>query len=301
MTYKDTEILIKKYLNGETTAEEERQLALAVTREDAPDDWKVIAGMLGELTVDEALFDQLMAERRRRPRFIKLWPWVAAACVAALLIVFLALPGEDASTLPQIAKVSTVQKQVSPEVKEVEAKNVEPKMERPQPQKRQSSCTPRLANDNKHDVAIQATEDSSSYQDPARVNEFIAKLADYNDVEAVSLDCTSGNDDSTVVSKAYVFEDTQELDLFGRLLQVAYSYDNESPGYLLNSTDQQLYFTLKDMRRGKKYLWIVERIHGGRILLQCTRSAIDVIPSTACHQDYRNKLTLPGIHSQQNI
>ena len=28
MTYNETEILIKKYLNGETTAEEERTLAL---------------------------------------------------------------------------------------------------------------------------------------------------------------------------------------------------------------------------------------------------------------------------------
>lgn len=300
MTYNDTEILIRKYLNGETTAEEERRLALEVSREGVPDDWKVIAGMLGELTVDEALFDQLMAERRRKPRTIKLWPWMAAACVAALLIVFLALPGDDASTPPQIAKVSTEQKQVSPEVKEVEVKNVEPKMERPLTQNRRPSCTPRPANDNKHDVAIQTTDDSLSYQDPARVDDFIAKLADFNEVEAVSLECSSGNNDSTVVSKAYVFEDTKELDLFGRLQQVAYCYDSESPGYLLNSTDQQLYFTLKDMRRGKKYLWIAERIHGGRILLQCTRSAINVIPSTSCHQDYLNKLTQPEIR-QQNI
>ena len=57
MTRNDTELLIQKYLNGETTAEEERLLALEVSREDAPEDWKIIAGMLGELTIDEALFD----------------------------------------------------------------------------------------------------------------------------------------------------------------------------------------------------------------------------------------------------
>ena len=111
MTYKDTEILIQKYLNGETTAEEERLLALEVSRNDAPDDWKVIAEMLGELTVDEALFDQMMAERSRKSRIVKLWPWVAAACVAALLIVFLSPPRKDAPTQPQIAKVETGQKQ----------------------------------------------------------------------------------------------------------------------------------------------------------------------------------------------
>ena len=110
MTYKDTEILIQKYLNGETTAEEERLLALEVSRNDAPDDWKVIAEMLGELTVDEALFDQMMAERSRKSRIVKLWPRVAAACVAALLIVFLSPPRKDAPSKPQIAKVETGQK-----------------------------------------------------------------------------------------------------------------------------------------------------------------------------------------------
>ena len=119
MTYKETEILIQKYLNGETTAEEERLLALEVSRKDAPDDWKVIAEMLGELTIDEALFDKIMAERKQKPRFIRLWPWMAAACVAALLIVFLGPPREETSTQPQVAKVE-------PKKIETEAKPVDP-------------------------------------------------------------------------------------------------------------------------------------------------------------------------------
>jgi hypothetical protein len=131
MTYKDTEILIQKYLNGETTAEEERLLALEVSRDDAPDDWKVIAEMLGELTVDEALFDQMMAERSRKSRIVKLWPRVAAACVAALLIVFLSPPRKDAPSKPQIAKVAIEHKQVLPKVKAAEKKPVEPKAEKP--------------------------------------------------------------------------------------------------------------------------------------------------------------------------
>ena len=118
MTYKETEILIQKYLNGETTAEEERLLALEVSREDAPDDWKVIAEMLGELTIDEALFEQIMAERKQKPRFIRLWPWVAAACVVALLVVFLGPPKEEMPNQPQIAKVEP--KNTEPEVKAVE-------------------------------------------------------------------------------------------------------------------------------------------------------------------------------------
>ena len=118
MTYNETEILIQKYLNGETTAEEEKLLALEVSRKDAPEDWKVIAEMLGELTVDEALFDQIMAERKQKPRFIRLWPWVAAACVVALLVVFLGPPKEETPNQPQIAKVEP--KKTEPEVKAVE-------------------------------------------------------------------------------------------------------------------------------------------------------------------------------------
>ena len=118
MTYKETEILIQKYLNGETTAEEERLLALEVSRKDAPDDWKVIAEMLGELTIDEALFDQIMAERKQKPRLIRFWPWVAAACVVALLLVFLGPPKEEMPNQPQIVKVEP--KKIETEVKPVD-------------------------------------------------------------------------------------------------------------------------------------------------------------------------------------
>ncbi len=120
MTHQETEILIQKYLNGETTAEEERLLALEVSREDAPADWKIIAEMLGELTIDEALFDQIMAERKPKPRLMRFWPWVAAACVAALLVVFLGPPREDTVSKPQIAKVEP-----KPKVAE-EPKTIEP-------------------------------------------------------------------------------------------------------------------------------------------------------------------------------
>ena len=118
MTYNETEILIQKYLNGETTAEEERLLAPEVSRKDAPDDWKVIAEMLGELTIDEALFDQIMAERKQKPRLIRFWPWVAAACVVALLLVFLGPPKEEMPNQPQIVKVEP--KKIETEVKPVD-------------------------------------------------------------------------------------------------------------------------------------------------------------------------------------
>jgi len=105
MTNKDIQKLIDKYLDGETTPTEERQLARELQRDDLPEEWKAIRLMLGELAMGEVAYDQIMEERRQKPRILKLWPWLAAACVAALLVVFLGPPRNDTPTQPQIAKV----------------------------------------------------------------------------------------------------------------------------------------------------------------------------------------------------
>ena len=145
--------------------------------------------------------------------------------------------------------------------------------------------------------ATQTLTEDSTYQAPSRIDEFIAKLADYNMVKAVAIDCKSGTGDSTIVSTAYVFDDKKELDLFGRLLQVACWYDTNTPGFLLNFSRQQFFFSLKDLRKGEKYLWIAERINGQRILLFSVHSPIDTNISSACFQDYREQLTNTNIHT----
>lgn len=141
-----------------------------------------------------------------------------------------------------------------------------------------------------HYAAIQ-TIDDSTYQDPSRMEEFIAKMADFNEVEAVWLDCNPGSSDSTIISKAYVFDDTENLNVFGRLLQAACWYDSKTPGYLLNISQQQLFFTLKDLHKNEKYLWIAERLNGDRILLYSTHSPIETNVSSTCYQKYREQLT----------
>lgn len=96
MTHNETEILIQRYLEGETTREEELQLALEVSRDDAPEDWRLIAEMLSTLTVDEALYDEEM-RRRNEAQTVVLkpkhtirkslkWVWTAAACLVATAI-----------------------------------------------------------------------------------------------------------------------------------------------------------------------------------------------------------------------
>lgn len=150
-----------------------------------------------------------------------------------------------------------------------------------------------------HYAALVNTADSLTYQDPARMDEFITKLADFNKVEAVPMDCTLDNNDSKVVSKAYVFDDSQELDLFSRLLQAACWYDSKTPGYLLNFSHQQFFFTLKDLHKHEKYLWIAERLIGGRILLFSTHSPIEADVSSACYQNYREQLTHTNLSTLQ--
>lgn len=139
MTHNETEILIKKYLNGETNAEEERLLALEVSGENVPEDWKIIAEMLGELTIDEALFDQEMAQRKHKARIIKLWPWMAAACAVALLVVFLRPPRVSAPVQPQTEQVAKIDASKSVEC-EVRSENI-PSQAKPIAQHRQHAST----------------------------------------------------------------------------------------------------------------------------------------------------------------
>ena len=244
--------------------------------------------------------DNVMQEIAPKKRHPMIWRWMVAAASILLIIglgTMLLLHNEQEQTKPLVAKVEP--KIVhEPKIEQTPnddplPANTEPKTdERPAPPIKKSS----LADDHVHYAAVK-TADEVPYQDPARVDEFIAKLADYNDVNPVSLDCTPGSDDNTIVSKAYAFDDTKGLDIFGRLLQVACCYDSKTPGYLLNFSNEQLFFTLKDQRKGQKYLWIAERISGDRILLTCTRSPIDIVPSSACYQAYRNKLKQPVINN----
>ena len=141
---------------------------------------------------------------------------------------------------------------------------------------------------NLHYAAIETTKDTVPYQDPARVDQFIAKLAGYYHVKQGELLC-SVPIDSNMVSAVYVFPDKKEIDVFSRLLQVACCYSDDTPGYFLNFSHQQFFFELKDMRKQLQYRWIAERVNG-RILLYGTNAPIGAKTSSVCYQDYRDQL-----------
>ena len=141
---------------------------------------------------------------------------------------------------------------------------------------------------NLHYAAHDPAEETVPYQDPARVDEFIEKMAAYHNVKEGQLKCGAAND-SNVVSRVYVFPDKKEVDVFGRLLQVACCYSDETPGYHLNFSHQQFFFELKDQRKQLQYRWIAERING-KILLYGTNAPIGAQTTSACYQEYRNEL-----------
>ena len=68
MTNKEIQQLINKYLEGETSLEEERQLALELQGDDMPEEWKTIRLMLGELTMGEAEYDAIMEQRKQEQK-----------------------------------------------------------------------------------------------------------------------------------------------------------------------------------------------------------------------------------------
>ena len=253
---------------------------------------------------------RMEAAPKRRP----LWRWIAAAaCLVAIIgISITVMPiyqatGSKALTAQKVEHQSNaeqssadnkpgINKQPADTFKEqtnisASKKQIEINERTSVIATKQESYSVSISNPNIHYAALTATVDSVPYQDPARVDDFIAELASYYKVKAVPLRCTSDTGDSIAVSTAYVFKDEQELDLFARLLQVACWYNSKTPGYLLNFSQEQFFFKLEDSRKNEKCLWMAERIGKEYVLLFSTHFPKNVTLSSACFQEYREQLT----------
>lgn len=139
------------------------------------------------------------------------------------------------------------------------------------------------------------TTDSATYREPSLVDNFIAKLAAYHDVRPAVLDCTEPADTGTV-STVYVFPDRKEVDVFGRLMQVACFYDSSTPGYHLSISNQQLLFEMRDTRKGTRHLWLAEKLCGS-VLLYCRCAPDSATTSSACYHDFRERFVMPALKS----
>lgn len=87
-------------MDGQTTEQEEQILTDYFTsHDDLPEEWGQYRELFACFSTDAFDFsdeelNSFIAEPAPKPRTIRLWPWLAAACIAAMLIVFLAPPRE---------------------------------------------------------------------------------------------------------------------------------------------------------------------------------------------------------------
>ena len=248
-----------------------------------------------------------MQQQNHRTQTVALWRWLSIAASILLIIgigTTLMKKERTSDSGSLVAKVEETQDAapVTAAAKEVkpirtEAKPQTVKSQTMKLQTRESQTAQPAKSDetydeptdpNLHYASNELTKDTVPYQDPARVDSFIAKLAANYDVKQGELKCSQPAG-SNVVSSVYVFPDNKEIDLFNRLLQVACCYKNETPGYFLNFSHQQFFFELKDMRKQLKYRWIAERVNG-KILFYGTHAPLGTKESSACYQEYRDEL-----------
>ena len=86
MTNKDIQQLIDKYLEGETSPQEEQTLAHELLRPDIPDEWQAVRLMLGELAMGEVEYDAIMAQRNTKPSALLIALRIISSVAAIYLI-----------------------------------------------------------------------------------------------------------------------------------------------------------------------------------------------------------------------
>lgn len=310
------EKLLDRYMEGENTQGELRELKDYFLRtKDIPESllpYKEMFEVLEKPNIIPSVeaLDSLLQPKQKSNRAMLL-PWIVAACVVGLVIMLLRPSAEKDIDMPHIAKV--LPKVAEPQVKQPETMTTT-KSEKRFKEKPVSSIKSKKTNAGKsseqevsrsenenEDIEIivpddeprayaasKENTDDERYQDPAKMDEYIAKLAEINNVNKVSLKDASQKD-STMTATVYVFQDSKELDLFGKLLQVACWYKSDSPGYYLNFSQLQFLFQLKDMKKSRSYMWQAERI-GHQILVYMVRVPIGAKINSANYKEYRQKL-----------
>ena len=117
MTNKDIQKLIDKYLAGETSPAEEQRLALALSQhQDLPEEWESVRLMLGELTLGEAEYDAVMAQRNTRPSALLIALRIISSVAAIYLIgLFFYLQQEPVAKVETAYNNKVEEKQPAPQ------------------------------------------------------------------------------------------------------------------------------------------------------------------------------------------
>lgn len=139
---------------------------------------------------------------------------------------------------------------------------------------------------------------SAEYQAPGLIDDYIAKLAEYNGIKPIVPNCGTDTLNPTKSDMAYDFPEKKEIDVIGRMIMLAATFDYATPGYQLNLSDNQLVFQLHDTQQNLKYIWIAERISDKHTLLYATHLPIDTHFSTECYLRLREEITHRNTYHQ---
>ena len=288
---------------------------------EVPDDF--LANVMGKID----------AETEPEHKTIKLWRWVAAAACIALVagigtaILFVdrniqdsvmtaEIVNEGNTEIQQSTTVNTdtvTEPAVTPEPKYVVPKQKAKPKPSPNPNPNLRMERPTYATN--EPAAAAATSDSTSanntvlttfaenqtgnnndYLDPALMDEFLMKMAEFQGVNKIKSECSDTND-SPFDESFYVFPVKQDYDVLGRFLLMASKYSNTTPGYIFNNSEQQIFFTIDDEPNGLNYLWIAERIGDSKIMIYSVHAPIDIEYKSDCYQQFYDDLTFANFNT----
>lgn len=254
----------------------------------------------------DSVLSQIEAETQPRPKTVKLWRWVAAAaCIAILLgvgtVLFLNQKPAPQPTIVAISDTSVTiptepsqpqvaETEIVPESEPIPEPNPnptpKPPVKKPSP-KPQPQPQPVVEN-----VPRQADRKPSA--SPVKMDELISSLAQMQGAEKKEFDCET---DEAV----YVFEDNDDLNLFGRLILAASNYPNDTEGYFLNYSAEKFFFCIDDETSGDGYLWTAEKTDNGKIMLYCSHSPNGIADESDCYKNFARKITYGNMNTITNL
>lgn len=137
---------------------------------------------------------------------------------------------------------------------------------------------------------------NDTYLDPALMDEFIFKMAEFQGVNKIKSECSIASD--TLFDESfYVFPVKEDYDVLGLFVLMASKYSNTTPGYIFNNSEQQVFFSIDDEQNGLNYLWIAEQIGNSNVMIYSVHALIDIEYKSDCFQQFYNDLTFASFNT----
>ena len=250
--------------------------------DDVPDDF--VDGVLAKIDANiDATTDAESA-----PKTIKIWRWVAAAAGIALIVgigaLMMTMGNDAAQPIASVTESETYSPKRSPYI----ANEVE------QPQQIVVNTPKKREQTPKTEPAAPQKADRKPGTSPAKMDELIASLAKMQGAEKKVFDCET---DEAV----YVFEDNDDLNLFGRLILAASDYPDDTEGYFLNYSAEKFFFCIDDEENGDGYLWTAEKTDNGKIMLYCSHSPAGIADESDCFKNFARKITYGNMNTVTDL